>query len=552
MNSQLNRLKAIIYCRVSSKEQEDSGYSLEAQEKLLEGYAKNKFTIIGQPYKIAESASGKQIRRKFNEMMVYVKKNNVSIILCEKIDRLTRNLKDASVIYEWLYEDENRAVHCVKENFIANKNTKAHENLVWDMKVAIAKFYSQNLSEEVKKGQQEKLAQGWIPTRPPMGYKTIGEAGHKIHVIDEAIAPYIKQMFEWYATGNYSLNRLEMELYKGGLRTRTYTKEVDGKKTIKGGKRLRRSKIHTMLQDPFFYGQIHWLDKIYGGKQEPIISKELFDKVQTILRRKTKNPKYQKHFPLFRGKIFCEGCGGMVTWYTKKGHWYGHCNNSDAFKNCPKKTCIREDRIEPQITGVFDIIAPKDERILAAVENILRTQHQEKVMERENEIKRIEGLLQNVRKQKDRYYEAKINREVDFDYCDRKLKELTTDEDALEASLVTAGDNNDLSLQIGIAVHELAYKSHEIYQNADVDAKRLLFSKLFTNLLQNGLEIRKEYTKAAAILVEWMPKLNNDYELSNSRTNKAKDAVLATSSTSWLRGLDSNQDIQLQRLLSYH
>src|SRR6185436_9119549 len=120
-----------------------------------------------------------------------------------------------------------------------------------------------------------------------------------------------------------------------------------------------------------------------------------------------------------------------------------------------------------------------------------------------NEVKRLQGLLQSVRRQKDKYYEAKINREVDLSFCDRMLAELTTEEESLEGALVSLGDKNDLSLQIGIAVHELAYKSREIYESADVDAKRLLFSKLFTNLLQNGLEIRKEYTKAAAMLMEW-------------------------------------------------
>ena len=51
----------------------------------------------------------------------------------------------------------------------------AHENLVWDMKVAIARFYTNNLSEEVKKGQKAKLESGWMPQRPCLGYKTIGD-----------------------------------------------------------------------------------------------------------------------------------------------------------------------------------------------------------------------------------------------------------------------------------------------------------------------------------------------------------------------------------------
>lgn len=515
--------KAILYCRVSSKDQGDSGYSLEAQEKLLKDFSKEKFSIVGQPYKLTESASGKQIRKKFNEMMAFVRKNNIPIILCEKIDRLTRNLKDASVIYDWLSEDENRAVYCVKENFVANKNTKAHENLVWDMKVAIAKFYSQNLSEEVKKGQKEMLAQGRLPTKPPIGYKTIEKDGHKVHVLDEAVAAHIKEMFELYATGNYSIIRLEKEFYDKGLRA-------------KSGKRLRKSKIHTLLQDPFYYGELLWKGVVYpNGQQQPLISKDLYKKVQLILKRKIKNPRYQKHNSLFKGKIACSGCGGMVTWYEKKGHWYGHCNNSDAFKNCPKKTGLREDRVEPQLTSIFDVIAPKDTRVLAAIESILRSQHQERISAREGKVKHLQGLLQSTRAQKDKLYDAKLSDEsIDIGYFNRKLSELTKEEESLEAALVAVGDDNDLSLQIGVAVHELAYKSHEIYENADVDAKRLLLSQLFTNLLQDGLEIRTEYTKAASMLKEWVPKLNSDYELVKSEYSHGKEAVLVSSQPNWL------------------
>jgi len=77
--------KCIIYCRVSSKEQEDKGYSLEAQEKLLKDYAGRNDFSIAKIYKISESASGKLIRKTFSEMLVYVKKNGFNILLVEKI-----------------------------------------------------------------------------------------------------------------------------------------------------------------------------------------------------------------------------------------------------------------------------------------------------------------------------------------------------------------------------------------------------------------------------------------------------------------------------------
>ena len=202
--------KGVLYIRVSSSAQEEKGYSLDAQEKLLSTYAQEQHVKVVKTFKISESASGKQIRKVFTEAIDYTATENIPIIICEKIDRLTRTGKDATIVSDWVLENTSREVHCVKESFVLSHNTKAHENLVWDMKVAIARFYINNLSEEVKKGQEEKAAQGWLPTKPPLGYKTIGEKGKKIHVIDEETAAYMRDMFQLYASRLHSIKSLTM------------------------------------------------------------------------------------------------------------------------------------------------------------------------------------------------------------------------------------------------------------------------------------------------------------------------------------------------------
>lgn len=286
------KIKAVIYARVSSKEQEETGYSLEAQEKLLKDYAEQKGFELVKIYKVTESASGKQIRKMFIEMIQFVTKKNINVILCEKIDRLTRNLKDAATASDWILEGDQREIHFVKENFVVSKHTRAHENFVWDMKVAMARFYTNNLSEEVKKGQKEKTAQGWLPTKPPLGYRTIGEKGHKIHVVDEKVAPLIKQMFTLYATGNYSTAALGEKMHKLGFRSR-------------GGGRVVKSKVHVLLSDPFYYGKFIWKGKEYEGKHESIISRDMFEQVKAKLTRPSA-PYHNKHYKELRGKSSAE------------------------------------------------------------------------------------------------------------------------------------------------------------------------------------------------------------------------------------------------------
>src|SRR3989344_3723295 len=460
------KIKAVLYCRVSSKEQEEAGYSLPSQEKLLKEYADRKGFVITKTFSIAESASGAKQRKVFDEMIKFAEKNRVTNILCEKVDRLTRNLKDAVAVNDWLEENPERQIHFVKTNLVIHTWAKTDEKFRWDIEIVLAKKYIANLAEEIRKGQKEKIAQGWLPTKPPLGYKTVGDKGRKTQAIETEInkkgeevisgtARLIKKMFDLYATGNYSLSKLEVALYEEGLRTRS-------------GKKLGISRIHLLLSEPFYYGKIRWNNELYQGKQEALIDKDVFDKVQTILKRKTKNPHWTKHNSLFKAKIHCEHCSGLVTWELQKGHWYGHCNNHGTYRKCPKKTYIREEKVEEQLIGFFETIAPKNNEVLEVIEEIVRQENAQNIIERETEINRLSGLLTAIRKQKDKYFEAKIN------------------------------------------------------EKATIEEKRLLFAQIFTNIVQDGLRIKSNYTLAAEYLATWSPKLNSNYEREKTLIAKAK------------------------------
>lgn len=504
-------MKAIIYTRVSSREQEETGYSLDAQVKLLKDYAsKNRFEAI-KVFRISESASGRQIRKTFNEMLEYANKHKISAILCEKIDRLTRNIKDAAIVSDWIAEDEARQVHFVKENFILSKNTKAHENLVWDMKVAISRFYTNNLSEEVKKGQKEKLAQGWLPAKPPLGYKTIGEKGHKTHIFDEEKAPFIRKAFELYATGNYSLNELVKVVYREGLRSR------------RGGK-VDRSRIHKMLSDPFYYGKNRWNGQISDGEHDPLISKDLFDEVQKYLTRKIGSPQYKKHYPVFKAKIKCEECEATITWEIQKGHWYGHHSPYEKYKNCTKKLYIRQEKVEEQLFPYFDKVAPTNERVLKVLEKALKESHTDEIKYYQVQRDGLNAQFERIQRRLEAIYEDKIDGKITPEFYERKFKEYSEEKENILNKLNKINDTNVQYYEAGYAIHELALKAKEIYQSekATTEERRLLLSYVFSNLTLNGAKIRGNYTLAFEFLAEWMPKLNKIFEPAKIGQNERK------------------------------
>jgi len=122
-------MKAVIYARVGSKEQEETGYSLPAQEKRLKEYAERNGFEIAKVFSVSESASGKHQRKVFDEMLRYARKNKIKVIICEKINRLTRNFRDAVRINEWMNEDPEREIHLVEENYILSKDSKSMRNL---------------------------------------------------------------------------------------------------------------------------------------------------------------------------------------------------------------------------------------------------------------------------------------------------------------------------------------------------------------------------------------------------------------------------------------
>jgi site-specific DNA recombinase len=111
------RSRAVILARVSSKAQEDEGYSLDSQLKLLQSYCESKDLEVVKIFKIAETASKDQRRKIFHELLKYLTKNNIYNLAVEKTDRLTRNFRDAVAIDEWLEKNEDRYLHAVKETF---------------------------------------------------------------------------------------------------------------------------------------------------------------------------------------------------------------------------------------------------------------------------------------------------------------------------------------------------------------------------------------------------------------------------------------------------
>lgn len=525
MNLQENK-QAIIFCRVSSKEQEETGYSLPAQEKYLKEYCSRQDIRVAKIFKISESASGEKQRNKFEEMMEFINKREIKIIVCEKADRLTRNFKDMVAIDEWLEADDQREVHLVKDSLVMHQSSRSQEKLNWGIRILFAKNYIDNLSEEVKKGQKAKIDEGWFPRPAPLGYKTIGEKGHKIHVIDEDVAPYIKKMFEMYGTGNYSLKKIVDDLYEKGLRS-------------KKGNKVGKSTIHRLLADPFYYGRFKWKDKEYPGKHDPLITKELYMAVQRIMTRPIKAPRYRKHTPVFKGKIRCGECKGTVTWERQKGHWYGHCNR---YKPCSQKKYVRQDDIEKQIASLIEEVAIRDEEMLNWLNKTLKEINNDHHDLSDTAIKQVQAELEKVNNRMSNLYDDKVDGTITASFYQAKFEEYEEQKNDLVEHLSKLEHSGTDFYHKAVRVHTLAHSAHKTFlrDKSSVEHKREILSSVFSNFELFDGKLSEKFTDEFQFFRKWAKPLNETFELEKTRLIKGKTGLSQPARSVLLSEQDSN------------
>src|SRR5215470_1518133 len=279
--------EAVIYARVSSKEQEREGFSIPAQLKLLREYSYRNYFHVLQEFVDIETAKTTG-RQNFEEMVKFFKHNrDCRIVLVEKTDRLYRNLRDAVTL-----EDLDIEIHLVKEGQVISKDAKSQTKLIHGMHLVLARHYIENLREEVKKGMREKAEQGMYPGRAPFGYRNnIAERRIEVHPQNALIA---KRIFELYSSGQYSLAVLRTI-----IRAET-------------GKTFSKSHLHTTLTNPFYIGNFVWGGRTYRGTHDILIDPALYERAQAVLIGHNK-PKYRKQQIAFRGLLRCAQDNCTIT-----------------------------------------------------------------------------------------------------------------------------------------------------------------------------------------------------------------------------------------------
>jgi site-specific DNA recombinase len=490
-NQQIPALqKAVLYARVSSKEQEKEGFSIPAQLKLLNNYAADNRLQVVQEYVDVETAK-KSGRTGFNEMIKFLRKEAkakhlppCNTLLVEKTDRLYRNLKD------WVTLDElDLEIHFVKENVILSQESRSSEKFMHGIKVLMAKNYIDNLSEETKKGMTEKAEQGIYPSFAPLGYINVECNGKRFIQPEPMVGPQVRQLFEWYATGNYSLLELTRKAYNEGFSFR------------KSNQKIPKSVVHKILKNPLYYGDFRWAGKTYRGIHEPLVSRELFNRVQEVMdekgRRKTGQ---QKHSWAFQGMLSCGHCGcAMVAEIKKKQYVYYHCTGNKG--KCPEKW-VREEEIARQFRQAIGAIK-MDNDVLGWVIAALKESHADSRNYRADRMAIFQAQYDKLQHRLDAMYEDKLDGRIDQDFYDLKCSIWKSEQDDILRKIERLQTANRSYLDEGAKLLELAQRAVFLYEKQTDQEKRRIINFLCSNSIWKGGRLHANYRQPFDILVEY-------------------------------------------------
>lgn len=338
--------RAVIYARYSSHSQTEQ--SIEGQ--LHDAYAfadRTGYQVVGEYIDRALTGT-KDTRPDFQRMIKDAEKREFQIVIVWKLDRFARNRYD-SAFYKARLKKYGVRVVSVMENIPETPEGIILEGLLESM----AEYYSANLSENIRRGQQESVKKGWFcGGAVPMGYRL---EDHRL-LEDERTAPLIRELYRRYADGE-ALADIARDFNARGYRTQR-------------GHVFKVSTFDNMIPNPAYVGEYTYAGTVVLGLSQPIVDRETYDRC-VFRRNANRRAPAARRSPviyLLQGKIFCGPCGQPMIGECGRscsGDYYHYykCAGRKHRKNDCKKKAEKKDFIEWYVCEQTVLYILDDERI---------------------------------------------------------------------------------------------------------------------------------------------------------------------------------------------
>ena len=326
---------AAIWTRVSSADQYKTNYSIDTQRQGCYEYCKRNGIRVKKEFG-GENESAKEAGDLFLDMIGEVLNDpEYNCIVVFDFDRFSRDSNDG-IIYKTKVKRCGITVKSVNQPIDSN-NVLAEQ--IENILIIIADIDNAMRRHKCHEGMVGCINRGEWYSRPPLGYDSKKDGRHHVITVNEK-GRILRNAFQWVAT--------EPEI--------TQNEIIERLKRL--GLVISKSRLSAILHNNFYCGRLEHkylntenLDKPYiMGVQEPLVSEEMFDRVQNILAGnhcKYEQAEETPRFPL-KKFVFCAKDGHLMTGYTTKGKEYYKC----PVKGC--KTNISADEVHQQYSVLLD------------------------------------------------------------------------------------------------------------------------------------------------------------------------------------------------------
>ncbi len=307
MSQDVRAKRAVLYLRVSSRGQVETDYdpegnSIPAQRKACQRRAEELGMEVVDEY-VEPGKSGMTVdgRPKFLEMMARIRnEKDVGAIIVYARSRMHRDTADAAITRRELKKLGVQLVSIMDYT---------EDSYVGDLVAAILdgvnEYQSRASGADVAYKMSAKAANGGTAHQAPIGYLNTGVMvdGREVRtvVLDEERAPLIRMMFELYASGTYSFREAQRVVTEAGLRTRP-------SKRCPAGREVPMYTVGSILRNRYYLGRVTFKGVEYQGRHEPLVSQELFDRVQDVMRQNNGGIRKRVYDHPLKGVLWCGRC----------------------------------------------------------------------------------------------------------------------------------------------------------------------------------------------------------------------------------------------------
>jgi len=515
--------KGYIYSRVSTEEQAKEGQSIEAQVRLCKSYAKENDIKIIDIFKDEGKTATNTNRPGLQAMLEGASTDKmINCILVLDTDRLARNTLDHLTIKS-LLRKHNVDLISISQPMIDD----SPEGRFIDVVLAGANaLQSQITGRKTSKVMEQKAKAGWWPGMAPLAYDNIDNPSptnsfdKRIVVPNPTLAPLVTQMFEYYLTGSFTIDGLVKKMNSLGLKSKL-------------GSPVYVSLINDTLKNPFYYGALPWKGEILKGNHKPLISKEKWQRVQTIMDDHNQHAsRKRKHNYLLRGFLFCEDCGSRYWAAPHKGRngyvEYYYCKKCRKGTYTPVKAL---EKIVEKWVGLIEVSPAYAQELKEYSANVIKEERASRKSEERALTNRKKAIQQKMETAEDRLIDCTLNKDQ-FQRLYKRLEiELSNIED--EVNNLSSGYEDKLNRIITLVSMAVNFK--DTYHNATNEEKRNYLDLFFHKILIKGGQVSdiilsetvKPYFKNQKLSIRvntnWLPRVDSnhgpcDYKFPQSET----------------------------------